>query len=119
MTEKSKEVMCTIVDDVALRTAIRMWARMPTLLGLAEKGQDLYLYIIAHATGLPYETVYERFQYGDHGINEARRKVKRRIFALLTLAPTSVLQVHDEQVVIEGTAVPSLNGLQDLANRPR
>lgn len=95
----------TIVDDVALRSAVRLWMATPLLQPL--KGQDLYLKIIAHSVQLPYDEVAENYSKGDTGVQAARRKVKRIIFAYLCTVPASVLRIHDEVVVHADPTVES------------
>lgn len=107
----------TIVDDVALRSSIRLWART-TMLRPA-KGQDLYLLIIAHATQLPYEEVLGNYERGDTGLQAARRKTKRIIFARLCADPSYVLQVHAEIVVDEPATVELGHGPQAAENHSR
>lgn len=100
---------CTIVDDVTLRSAIRVWmyTPVPALHMIRGPGQDLYLMLVAHAVGLPYGEVMARYGKNDPGIQAARRKTKRIIFQKLMNDPASILQVHDEVVVHEPAAVES------------
>lgn len=113
----------TAVDPAALRGAIRMWLRTKIfeLHKLAGETEDLYLKLVSIATELTYEEVFTRYKNGDEGINAARRLVKRDIFARLLVAPTSILTIHDEVVVVRNPTVESVHGaqkLEDLADQP-
>ena len=114
---KSVASFTTIVDDLALRAAIRLWLHTPILPWT--KGQDLYLAIIAHATQLPYEEVLENYTNGDTGLQAARRKTKRTIFNRLLTDPTSILLCHDAILVHVVPGIESGHGPQAAENHPR
>ena len=122
MTKKADEVPdSTIVDDVALRAAIRVWmyTSIVKLHTIAGERQDLYLKLISMAVLLPYEKVVERFRAGDPGLVEARRKTKRIIFGKLMHDPSSILVIHDHVLVHENHTVESPDEPQELESRAR
>lgn len=100
--ESEEEVTSTNVDVIHLRTAIRIWANTAAsqLPPVAANGLDLYLQLVASAARLSYEETARRFRDGDKGIVEARRSVKRQVFERLLNYPPSILQVHDEHVIV-------------------
>lgn len=115
--EKLEASLVTIVDDVALRASIRLW--LHTTMLRPTKDQDLYLFIIAHATQLPYEEVLENYNKGDTGIQTARRKTKRIIFARLCTDPASTLALYEHDAANEPPAIESGYGPQATENHPR
>lgn len=118
MTNTTSADYCTIVDDLALRQAIRVWLFTPIiqLHTVAGEKQDLYLKLIAMAINQPYEATVQRHLDGDQGLQAARRKCKRIIFRRLVLDPTCVLQIHDESIVRELATVESDDAHQELEN---
>jgi len=113
---KTQPDYCTIVDIAALRAAIHVWLHT-SIIHIHTVGgvkQDLYLKIIAMAILRPYDETFERYQSGDQGLLDARRKCKRIIFNQLALDPTAVLYFHDEVIVQEGAAVESGHASQEL-----
>ncbi len=117
----SQSLVCTFVDDVALRAAVRAWMYTPIsrLHTIAGERQDLYLKLVAQAVQLPYEEVVNRWSDHDQGILHARRKVKRIIFRKLMSDPASLLRIQDQVIVVEDPAVESADAPQELAHRDR
>lgn len=105
------------VDETALRAAIRAWMYTPIiqLHTLVGERQDLYLKLVAHAAQVPYEKVADLWHARDSSVVDARRKVKRLIFAKLLVDPPSILPIHDAVIVHENSPVES--GDDELENR--
>jgi hypothetical protein len=116
MAEASVEV-----DEAALRAAIRVWIYTPIirLHTVAGERQDLYLKLVAHAAQLPYEKVVELWHARNRGIVDARRQLKRMIFAKLMNDPPSILRVHDEVVVHEASPVESEDVAEEQGHEDR
>ena len=112
----------TRVSEARLLAGVLRWANTPinALSKFIADGQDLYLRIVAEAAELEYDVVRSSFKT-DAGIKEARRFVKSKIFTILTLAPCSILQVHDEVIVQAPAAVESADAhekLEDHSKQP-